>query len=137
VSDESAQDNLESFNGVFHHVTDAWSRKDRPNILLVHYADLLHDLSGEMSRIASRLGIDVTSDRVDELARAATFKSMQDIRDRLAPDPAGALLDKSRVFRLGGSGAGTDVLGAEAAAGYRLRASQAASPDLVEWLHRG
>lgn len=45
-------------NGVFHHLTNAWSRRNESNIALVHYADLLHDLNGEMQRLAALLGIE-------------------------------------------------------------------------------
>ena len=136
-SDAIAQDDLESFNGVFHHLTDAWSRKDESNIVLVHYADLLHDLNSEMQRIAAHLGIDVADGRVDELAHAATFESMQANSDKLAPDPSAVLLDKSRFFRSGRSGAGTEGLSAGALAAYHARASRTAPPDLLTWLHRG
>ncbi len=136
-SDATAQDELESFNGVFHHLTDAWRRRDESNIVLVHYADLLHDLTGEMRRIAALLGIDVANDRVDELAHAATFESMHANGDRLAPDPSAILLDKSRFFRSGRSGAGTDALSSAALAAYHSRASRMAPPDLLAWLHRG
>lgn len=136
-SDATAQDDLESFNGVFHHLTDAWSRRDEPNIALVHYADLLHDLHGEMQRVAALLGIDVANDRVDELAHAATFESMHANGDKLAPDPSAVLLDKSRFFRSGQSGAGTDALSSAALAAYHSRASRTAPPDLLTWLHRG
>lgn len=54
---------LDSLAGVLHHVGDAWSRAHAPraaaNVVLVHYADLLADLSGEMHRLARRLRIDV------------------------------------------------------------------------------
>ena len=136
-SDATARDELDSFNGVFHHLTDAWSRRHASNVVLVHYADLLHDLNGEMRRIAALLGIDVTNQRVDELAQAATFESMQASGDRLAPDPATVLLDKSRFFRSGRSGAGTDVSSPSALAAYYSRASRTAPPDLLTWLHRG
>ena len=136
-SDATAQDDLESFNGVFHHLTDAWSRKDEFNIVLVHFADLLHDLNSEMQRIAALLGIDVANERVDELACAATFESMQANGDKLAPDPSAVLLDKSRFFRSGQSGAGTEGLSAGALAAYHSRASRTAPPDLLTWLHRG
>jgi hypothetical protein len=136
-SDATARDQLDSFNGVFHHLTDAWSRRHASNVVLVHYADLLHDLNGEMRRIAAHLGIEVTDERVDELARAATFESMQASADRLAPDPSAVLLDKRRFFRSGRSGAGTDVLSPVALAAYHSRASRTAPPDLLAWLHRG
>lgn len=136
-SDATARDQLDSFNGVFHHLTDAWSRRHASNIALVHYADLLHDLHGEIRRIAALLGIDVTNERVDELAQAATFESMHASGDRLAPDPSTVLLDKSRFFRSGQSGGGTDVLSPVALAAYLSRASRTAPPDLLTWLHRG
>jgi hypothetical protein len=136
-SDATAHDDLESFNGVFHHLNDAWSRRDQSNITLVHYADLLHDLNGEMKRIASLLGIDVTNERVGDLAQAATFESMQPNSDTLAPDPAAVLLDRSSFFRSGRSGAGTDALSPAALAAYHSRASRTAPHELLDWLHRG
>ncbi len=135
-SDATAQDDLESFNGVFHHLTDAWSRKDESNIVLVHYADLLHDLHGEMQRIAGRLGIDVANERADQLVQAASFESMRANADALAPDPSAVLLDKSRFFRSGQSGTGTDALSPAALATYHSRTSRTAPPDLLTWLHR-
>ncbi|MEM8618941.1 MAG: sulfotransferase domain-containing protein [Actinomycetota bacterium] len=135
-SDAAAQDDLDSFKGVFHHLTDAWNRKDESNVVLVHYADLLHDLHGEMQRIAGRLGIDVASERADQLLQAASFESMRANADALAPDPSAVLLDKSRFFRSGHSGTGTDVLSAAALAAYYSRTSRAAPPDLLAWLHR-
>lgn len=136
-SDATAQDDLESFNGVFHHLTDAWSRKEEPNVVLVHYANLLHDLNSEMQRIADRLGIDVAKPRVDELAHAATFETMKANGDTLAPDPSAVLLDKGRFFRSGQSGAGTDALSPAALATYYSRASRTAPQDLLAWLHGG
>ena len=124
-SDVSAQIALDSFNGVFHHLTDAWRRRDRPNVTLVHYADLLHDLPGEMRRIAARLEIDATSERIDELSRHATFESMRSRGSDLAPDPVGVLIDKARFFRAGRSGAGTEALRTEDLAVYNARAARA------------
>ncbi len=135
-SDVSAQLALDSFNGVFHHLTDAWSRKERPNVTLVHYADLLHDLPGEMCRLAAQLGIDVASERIDELSQHATFESMRAHGSDLAPDPVGVLIDKARFFRAGRSGAGTKALRSEDLAAYNERAARVAPPDLLDWLHR-
>ena len=136
-SEQTAQEDLDSFDGMFHHLNDAWSRRDEPNVVLVPYADLLHDLHGEMKRIAGRLGIEVPDERVGELAHAATFTSMQADPDALVPDPSAVLTDKSRFFRSGTSGAGSDVLGTDALAAYHARASRTAPPDLLTWLHRG
>ncbi len=135
-SDVSPQAELDSFNGVFHHLTDAWARREQSNVVLVHFADLLHDLGGEMRRIAAALEIDVADERIGELAQAATFESMRANGDSLAPDPAGALKDKTRFFRSGRSGAGIEALSATDLAAYHSRAAQAAPADLLAWLHR-
>ncbi len=135
-SDVSASAELDSFNGVFHHLTDAWSRRQERNVLLVHYADLLGDLVGEITRIAARLGIDVTGELIGELAGAASFESMRAHGHDLAPDPSGLLLDKAQFFRGGRSGAGLEALTAGDMAAYRSRATVAAPADLLAWLHR-
>jgi hypothetical protein len=41
-SDAHTQDDPESFNGVFHHLVDAWRRRsDRRNVMMEHYDDVL------------------------------------------------------------------------------------------------
>lgn len=136
ASDAPPNKNLESFNGVFHHLTDAWSRMGSPNVVMVHYDDLLRDLNGEMARIAEHLDIQVDADRIGELSQAATFASMQDNAGMLAPDPADILADHSKFFRGGRSGDGISVLSQEAVDAYRSRAFETAPEDLLEWLHR-
>lgn len=135
-SDVPAQSELDSFNGVFHHLTDAWNRRDQGNVMLVHYADLLHDLPGEMRRIAVGLDLGVPSLLIDELAAAATFQSMQAHSSDLAPDPAGVLKERTRFFRAGQSGAGAAALDSAGLAAYNARAAQAATSDMLAWLHR-
>ena len=38
------------------HLSDAWSRRGEPNVLLVRYEDLSADLEGQMRRLAGHLG---------------------------------------------------------------------------------
>jgi hypothetical protein len=135
-SDVAPADGLDSFNGFFHHLADAWRRQDEPNVLLVHYADLLADLGGEMRRISTALGMDPGPELIDELAKAASFDSMRASSERLAPDPSGVLKDKAHFFRSGRSGEGAEALDDEHLTRYLARAGAAAPQDLLEWLHR-
>jgi aryl sulfotransferase len=135
-SDDDPRTALDSLAGVMWHYTDAWARRDEPNVVLVHYDDLVSDLDGEMRRIAGRLGETVPDDRWAELVRAATFERMRGRAEWLVPDRAGVLKDAHAFFRRGGSGAGRDVLGAEGVARYHQRAAELAPADLLEWLHR-
>jgi hypothetical protein len=105
-------------------------------VLLVHYADLLADLEGEMRRIAGALGIAVDEDRWPTLVEAATFAAMRGRSTDLAPDTLGVLRSAEAFFRRGGSGAGREVLTAAELARYDVRVRELAPPEVVAWLHR-
>ncbi len=135
--DDDPREHLDSLPGVMWHLSDAWERRLAPNVVLVRYDDLLADLGGEMRRLAARLGIAVAEESWPELVEAATFDWMRSRADQLAPDRAGVLKDRSKFFRRGRSGAGRELLSAEAVARYRARTSALAPPDLLQWLHRG
>jgi len=116
---------------VLHHLTDAWARRDEGNVVLVHYADLLADLDGEMGRLAARLDLAAPS---PDLVAAARFDAMRDRADELAPDAGGILRDRQAFFRRG-STARAD-LSADLVTRYDARAVALAPADLLPWLHR-
>ena len=127
---------LDVLPGVMWHLWDAWARRAEPNILLVHYDDLIADLDGQMRRIAARLDIAVPDRLWPELVHAASFDAMQSRADEVAPDPAGILKDRARFFRRGSSGAGREILTEAELDHYHERAASLAPPDLLTWLHR-
>jgi hypothetical protein len=126
----------ESLPGALRHLSDAWARRGEPNVLLVHYDDLLADLEGQMRRVAGRLGIAVPEQSWPVLAGAATFERMRDRDDILVPPPPGIVADTAFFFRRGTSGAGREILSDEEMASYYARTARLAPPDLIEWLHR-
>lgn len=127
---------MDSLCGVFWHLTDAWRRRDEPNVVLVHYEDLERDLEGEMRRLAGLLGIEVPEATWPALVEAATFDAMRRRAVRLAPDPVGVLKDRNAFFRQGRSGAGRALLSDTDLERYHARAARLAPPDLLAWLHR-
>lgn len=135
--DRDPREAMDSLPGVLWHLTDAWRRRQEPNILLVHYDDLLADLAGQMRFIADWLGIDVPAGRWPTLVRAATFGEMRRRADVLVPDAVGVLKDRHAFFRQGRSGTGAALLSAEELDRYHRRAAELAPPDLLTWLHRG
>jgi aryl sulfotransferase len=134
--DVGPQEQLDSLRGVMWHVSDAWARRDGHNVVLVHYDDLAADLTGEMRRLAARLGIRVADETWPGLVEAATFERMRARSDRLAPDSSHVLKDRAAFFRRGTSGAGLEVLTDGEAAHYRKRAAALAPADLLAWPHR-
>jgi hypothetical protein len=134
--DTTPREQLDSLPGVMWHMSDAWARRAKTNVILVHYDDLLSDLDGQMRRLASLLDIQVDDRTWPNLVRAATFVQMQAQADRLAPDQGGVLKDRTRFFRRGSSGAGRELLSDAEFARYRVRTRQLAPDDLLIWLHR-
>jgi hypothetical protein len=131
--DVDPREELDSLPGVLWHLSDAWRRRDEPNVELVHYHDLSTDLAGEMRRLAARLDLEPPS---PELVGAAGFERMRARADQLAPDTQGVLKDRAAFFRRGRSGAGREELGEDGVARYHARAAALAPPDLLAWLHR-
>jgi hypothetical protein len=137
LEETTALERPDSLVGVLHHLGDAWTRsRTSPNVVLVHYADLLSDLPGQMRRLADVLGVVVPGERLDRLSEAATFGSMRNRSRDLAPDTLGVLKDDAAFFRSGRSGAGRELLSAEELAVYERRVAALAPPELVAWLHR-
>lgn len=134
--DSDPRTELDSLPGVLWHLTDAWQRRNEPNVLLVHYDDFLADLAGQMRGIAAWLGIDVPAQLWPALVEAATFAAMRRKAAVLVPDPSGVLKDHSAFFRQGRSGAGRDPLTTGEIDRYHQRTAELAPADLLTWLHR-
>jgi aryl sulfotransferase len=126
---------MDSLSGVMWHLSDAWSKREEANVVLVHYDDLQRDLEGGMRGLASRLRIEVNDAAWPELVGAASFDGMRARADQLAPDAGNVLKDRQRFFRRGSSGEGRDVLSSAEMNRYEARVSALAPDDLVAWLH--
>jgi aryl sulfotransferase len=120
-----------------HHAASFWPHRDLPNVLLVHFADLLADLEGEMRRVARFAGIEVPDDVWPELVAAARFDAMKQEAIRNEEHPSrffegGA----NRFFHKGTNGRWRDALTESDLALYEEAAAQLA-PDLRAWLEAG
>lgn len=127
---------LDSLPGVLRHLSDAWSRRRSSNLLLVHYADLLSDLEGQMRHLASMLDLDPPSASWRGLIEAVTFQSMRARAAELVPDPTGILRDPAAFFRRGYSGDAEELLDDMTLQRYQERSALLAPADLLAWLHR-
>jgi aryl sulfotransferase len=134
--DPEPREHLDSLPGTLHHLGDAWARRDEPNVVLVHYDELIGDLDGTMRRLSGALEIPVDEERWPGLVRAATFGEMRRSDAIFAPDTEGLFKDQRAFFRHGVSGDGRSLLSAEELARYRARTAALAPADLLAWLHR-
>jgi hypothetical protein len=131
----SPRDQLDSLPGVLWHMTDAWSRRHQPNIVLIHYDDLSADLDGAMRRLAERLDIVVAKKAWPDIVRAASFEEMRARSAALVPGTGGIVKDPRQFFRRGSSGAGGEVLSVDEFDHYRTRVAQMAPVEMLTWLH--
>ena len=125
-----------------YHANSFWQFRHLPNLLIVHYNDLLADLEGQMRRVAQYLGIDVAAETWPALVEAARFNSMRDeaIRQEAeSSEPAmrRVFKDGARSFFFKGTnGRWRDVLSSDDLALYE-KASAALDPELRSWLETG
>lgn len=121
----------------FHHIATWWQLRERKNVLLVHYNDLLSDLEGEMRRVAAFCHIDVPEDAWTAVAERCTLAEMRSRAD--------ALKDYDEVFEGGASSffyKGTNerwrgILSEEELSRYEQRVSEVLEPAAARWLHQG
>lgn len=130
----SLADDSPSMKSMFEHLCDSWARRNEPNVILLHYADLCQDLEKQMRGLAARLGITVADATWPSLLNAATFAEMRAAADQI--QPMAHLQDPAKFFRSGKSGEGRQHLSSAEFSRYQELAARFAPPDLVAWVHR-
>ncbi len=126
------------FWSFFEHLKTWWEYRDLPNILWVHYNDLLEDLEGGMKRIAAWLEIEVEEGLWPALVKEASFETMRDNSNNYVPSGG-------RSFDGGGKGflhKGTNrrwegVLTPAELKAYEDKTASALTPDCARWLAEG
>jgi hypothetical protein len=134
--DDDSRRSSASLPAVMRHLSEAWTRRAEPSVVLVRYDDLLSNLEGQMRWLADRLGIAVAEQSWPALVEAATFEHMRDRDDVLVPPPPGIAANNALFFRRGTSGAAREILSDEEMAWYHTRVARLAPPEMIEWLHR-
>ena len=134
TTEHSGPANLTS---VLHHLDTAWQRRHDNNVVLCHYADYLTDLPGEIIRLATALGYDVTRHRAEQLASEASLDRMRAKADETAPNAQDIWRDHKAFFRTGGTGEWRTRVTDDDLAAYETVVAGIATPELAAWAHHG
>jgi hypothetical protein len=139
VDDDTPQGRtLSGLPGTLHHLSTFWEERDRPNVVLLHYGELQADLTGQMRRLASELGIDVDDDKLAQLAPAAAFESMRKRAAAVAPNTTEPIwVDSASFFHRGTSGQWRDLLDENDRRRYAARVTELVADDFSHWVHQG
>ena len=124
--------------GNLHHTKTWWEYRHLPNILFVHYADLLADLPGEIQRIAGFLEIPISTEVLQTVCNAVTLDRMRRAdkegnngKERIWRDGA------DTFFFKGTNGRWKYVLSAEELLQYEEKVASVLAPACRNWLEQG
>ncbi|MGK5533247.1 sulfotransferase domain-containing protein [Streptomyces sp. URMC 129] len=124
------------FNSATRHLESWWEHRDRPNILFLHFQDMLDDLDREMRRVSAFLDIPVDESIWPELVAACTFSDMKTRqREILAASQTEDPLSGFQFFHKGRNGQWRGVFTDDDMALYHA-AVEALPADLRAWLTR-
>ncbi|WP_115527116.1 MULTISPECIES: sulfotransferase domain-containing protein [Xanthomonas] len=112
-----------------------WQQRTQPNVLLVHYADLLHDLPGQIRRIAAFLEIPVRDAAWKAILHHCRFNYMRQHAARYVPQGAGLWREGGKAFfNQGRAGRWRSLLPASVVAAYATRAQAELCSEAAQWL---
>jgi aryl sulfotransferase len=118
------------------NVRSWWDQRDRPNVLLLHYANLIADMEGEMRRLAAFLGAEIDEARLPKMIEHCSIEYM---REAARGEQIEAFFEHGAAsfFNKGTNGRWRDVLSAEEIARCDAVAAERLSPDCAHWLRTG
>jgi aryl sulfotransferase len=120
------------------HLRTWWAVRDLPNVLMIHYAKLKEDLSGEICRVATFLDIPIDPTRWDAILEYCSFDWMKANATKSAVGVIDAWEGGPQVFfHRGTNGRWSEVLSEEEIAEYDARAMQELGPACARWLASG
>lgn len=87
------------FWSLFDNVRTWWEQRHQPNVLFIHFNDLLHDLSGSVREIAAFLDIPIQEEGFPALVQSLSFTAMK----AECTDPSKTLVPLAGgIFKQGG-----------------------------------
>ncbi len=129
------------FWGNMAHTQSYWPYRDLPNILFMHYADMLRDLPATVQEIADFIEHKIAPGELDKIVQAVSFKRVKEQAVVSSSQPVQgfqAFKGGSATFiNKGTNGRWADVLSSEDLALYESTRDKVLSPDCAAWLERG
>jgi aryl sulfotransferase len=114
-----------------------WDVRHLPNVLLIHYADLIGDMPGQIRRIAAFLDIPLDEARLPLMVAHCSIAHMRKVA---ADDPLLNLLfsrGAETFINKGTNGRWRDVLSQDEIDKADLIATRELTPDCAAWLRNG
>jgi len=115
-----------------------WSFRKLPNVLLVHFEDLLNNTEAEIRRIAHFLDISIDEKHLPAIIQRTRFEEIDRNMDNILPEMKVMLRDgPSDYMYKGANGLWRDFLDNDDLELYHAAVKRALSPDCARWLENG
>jgi Sulfotransferase domain len=95
------------------HVAGYWRVRNEPNVLFLTYEDLSADPAGVIQQIARFMNVDLDTEQLGAVMRAAAFEEMRRLSDRFDPGRVVPWGKAQSMLRKGRSGEARDLLSPE------------------------
>jgi aryl sulfotransferase len=119
----------------FEHVSGWWEIRHLPNVMLLHFAELKHDLPDGIRRIASFLDIPVDEARFPAIVEHSNFDYMKQNAVKAVPLGGAFWEGGAQTFiHKGINGRWRDVLSADEITRYEKMARRELGPECAAWL---
>ncbi len=113
-----------------------WALRDRPNVLFVHFNDLLADLEGECRRVAAFLEEPVRDDQWPDIVHRCTIDEMREAGRASSRFDRAMRGGVDSFFNRGSNGRWQGVLTA-AQVGRLASMTRVLQPEAADWLEHG
>jgi aryl sulfotransferase len=121
-----------------HHAQTWWNYRHLPNMLFVHFADLLAQPAEEIQRVADFLEIPVSLESLERIVEAVSFKTMKQNADAVVGEASQFWQGGAKRFlNKGTNGRWHDVLNEGDLKAYRELVESVLSPECARWLEEG
>jgi aryl sulfotransferase len=122
---------------LFDVVRSWWQLRDHPDVLLVHYQPLLHDLLAQVTRIAQFIGADPAQLRMDTIIEHCSFGYMRARAERLVPFGGAHMTQPKAFFQKGPTRDFRTELRPDQIERFDRKALEKLGPDCAHWLETG
>lgn len=120
------------------HIRAWWAARAEPNVLLLHFADLLADLPAAVRRVAAFLDVPVTPADVATVVERCSFGYMRAHAADVTPVDGRIFAGGAQTFiHKGTNGRWRGVLSDDDAAAYEARAVAELGDECARWLKEG
>lgn len=122
----------------WENVRSWWQARLLPNVLFVHYSDLIADMGEQIRRIAAFIEIPLGEDRLALIMHHCSLEYMRAHAGRYVPHGTGLWKDDGKAFfNKGQNGRWSEILPSETNTIFKQRAISELGIDCAQWMTSG